>query len=233
MADANDLLEEERNAVAAASRRLADEGLLIGTAGNVSVREGDRIAVTATGAVLAGCTPGQVTVVGMDGATLAGELEPTSELELHLGIYRRYGAGAVVHTHSPGATALSLVLDELPCVHYQQLLLGGSVRVAPFHAFGTAELAEEVLAALDGRSAALMANHGAVVHGPTLAKAVENALLLEWACGLYLRAARIGTPRALDQDQQTAVITAALRRGYGTTRPATDAGTAAGEESTR
>jgi L-fuculose-phosphate aldolase len=218
MADANDLLEEERNAVAAASRRLADEGLLIGTAGNVSVREGDRIAVTATGAVLAGCTPGQVTVVGMDGATLAGELEPTSELELHLGIYRRYGAGAVVHTHSPGATALSLVLDELPCVHYQQLLLGGSVRVAPFHAFGTAELAEEVLAALDGRSAALMANHGAVTVGPDVEGAVRATELLEWACTLYWRALSVGQPRVLDAAQQQAVIDYAVGARYGTTR---------------
>jgi L-fuculose-phosphate aldolase len=106
------------------------------------------------------------------------------------------------------------------------LLLGGSVRVAPFGVFGTPELAEHVLAALDGRSAALMANHGAVTFGPTLAKAVENALLLEWLCGLYLRAAQIGTPRVLDDNQQMAVVTAALRRGYGTTRPK-------GEDSTR
>ncbi|AZQ38571.1 class II aldolase/adducin family protein [Streptomyces cyaneochromogenes] len=226
MSATSESLEERRRAVAVACHRLAGEGLLIGTAGNVSVRDGDRVAVTATGAVLGRCTPEEVTVVGRDGGVLAGSLEPTSELELHLGIYERYGAGAVVHTHSPQATALSLVLDELPCVHYQQLGLGGSVRVAPFAVFGSPELAEEVLAALEGRSAALMANHGAVVYGPTLDKALENALLLEWACGLYLRAARIGTPRVLDVDQQTAVVNAALRRGYGTTRPT-------GEDSTR
>ncbi|WP_215456054.1 class II aldolase/adducin family protein [Streptomyces sp. ATCC 21386] len=226
MADANEWLPEQRRAVAEACHRLAGEGLLIGTAGNVSVRDGDRIAVTATGAVLGRCTPDEVTVVGPDGGTLAGNLQPTSELELHLGIYQRYDAGAVVHTHSPQATALSLVLDELPCVHYQQLLLGGSVRVAPFAVFGTPELARHVLTALDGRSAALMAHHGAVTFGPTLAKAVENALLLEWLCGLYLRAAHIGEPRVLDDDQQTVVVTSALRRGYGTTHPT-------GEDSTR
>ena len=216
MVDANHLLEERR-AVATTCRELAARGLLIGTAGNVSVRTGDQVAVTATGLVLGEATPDQVTVVGPDGRPVAGDLEPTSELELHLGIYRRYGAGAVVHTHSPLATSLSLVLDELPCVHYQQLLLGGSVRVAPFAVFGSGELAEHVLTALDGRQAALMANHGAVVHGPTLAAAVENALLLEWVCGIYLRAAGIGTPRALNKGQQAAVVTAALRRGYGTT----------------
>ncbi|WP_433186558.1 class II aldolase/adducin family protein [Actinoallomurus sp. CA-150999] len=211
-------LERQRRSVAAACHDLAREGLLIGTAGNVSVRSGEHIAVSATGVVLGHATPDQVTVVDPDGGVVAGDLEPTSELELHLGVYERYGAGAVVHTHSPQATALSLVLDELPCVHYQQLQLGGSVRVAPFAVFGTSELAELVLTALEGRSAALMANHGAIAHGPTLDKAVENALLLEWACGVYLRAATIGTPRALSTGQQAAVITAALNRGYGKTR---------------
>jgi L-fuculose-phosphate aldolase len=179
------------------------------------VRAGDHVAVTATGIVLGQAAPQQVTVVGLDGAVTAGDLEPTSELELHLAIYRQCGAGAVVHTHSPQATALSLVLDELPCVHYQQLLLGGSVRVAPFAVFGSAELADHVLAALESRSAALMANHGAIAHGRTLAEAVDHALLLEWACGIYLRAAAIGTPRVLGSGQQAAVVEAALRRGYG------------------
>lgn len=218
MAQANSVLEEARRDVASACHGLAREGLLIGTAGNVSVRAGELIAVTPTGAVLGRVTPEQVTAVDADGGVVAGGLEPTSELELHLGIYARFGPGAVVHTHSPKATALSLVLDELPCVHYQQLLLGGSVRVAPFAVFGSPELAGHVLGALEGKSAALMANHGAIAHGPTLEAAVQNALLLEWACDLYLTAAAIGTPRALDADQQAAVVTAALRRGYGGTR---------------
>ncbi|GAA4624194.1 class II aldolase/adducin family protein [Actinoallomurus vinaceus] len=216
MADAD--LERLRRSVAAACHGLAREGLLIGTAGNVSARSGDRIAISATGVVLGHATLDEMTVVDPDGGVVAGDLEPSSELELHLGVYERYGAGAVVHTHSPQATALSLVLDELPCVHYQQLQIGGSVRVAPFAVFGTPELAELVLTALEGRSAALLANHGAIAHGPTLDKAVENALLLEWACGVYLRAATIGTPRALSTDEQAAVITAALSRGYGRTR---------------
>lgn len=207
-----------REAVAAAGRRLAAEGLLIGTAGNVSVRVDDHIAVTATGAVLADSTADDVTVLDLDGNPVAGELAPTSELELHLGVYRRFGAGAVVHTHSPMATALSLVVDELPCVHYQQLLLGGAVRVAPFAAFGTAELAEHVFTALEGKTAALMANHGAITFGTTLDQAVDNALLLEWACGVYQRAAAIGAPRVLTDTQQASVITAAVARGYGSTR---------------
>ncbi|MEU8756962.1 class II aldolase/adducin family protein [Streptomyces chartreusis] len=219
MTGSSSVLGQERAAVAEACRRLGAEGLLIGTAGNVSTRVDDRVAITATGAVLAELTPDQVTVVDLDGTVVAGTLEPTSELDLHLGVYRRYGTGAVVHTHAPMATALSCVLDELPCIHYQLLSLGGSVRVAPYATFGTPELAESVLTALDGRSAALMASHGALTHAPTLGKAVEHALLLEWACGVYQRAAALGTPRVLDERQQLAVIEAALARNYGTTHP--------------
>lgn len=210
-----------RASVAAASRTLAEHGLLIGTAGNVSARSGDVVAVTATGAVLADATVDDVTVVDLSGAVVEGSLAPTSELALHLGVLRAAPpdrVAAVVHTHAPKATALSLVLDELPVVHYQQLTLGGALRVAPFHAFGTPELAAAVGAALDGRLAALMANHGAVALGPDLAGAIENALLVEWLADLYLRAAVVGVPRPLDDAQQQAVIAHATRLGYGTTK---------------
>ncbi|ROO85112.1 L-fuculose-phosphate aldolase [Actinocorallia herbida] len=214
---------QARAAVAAASRTLAEEGLLIGTAGNVSLRftgpTGEEVAVTATGVVLAGTTAEQVTVLGLDGDHLEGDLAPTSEVDLHLGVLRERG-GAVVHTHSPAATALSLVLDELPCVHYQQLTIGGSVRIAPFAVFGTRELADSVRAALVGKQAAILANHGTVAVGGDLAKAVENALLLEWAADLYTRAGALGEPRALTEAQQIAVIEAALATGYGTTKAA-------------
>ena len=211
-------LEREREQVAAASRRLAAEGLVHGTAGNVSARSGDLVAVTPTGAVLADVEPDQVTVVGLDGTVVDGRLEPTSEVDLHLGVYRRFDTGAVVHTHAPMATALSCVLDELPCVHYQMLLLGGTVRVAPYATFGSAELAESVLDALDGRTAALMANHGALAHASDPAAAVELSLLLEWACSVYWHAAAIGTPRTLDQAQMEDVVAAVVARRYGTTR---------------
>jgi L-fuculose-phosphate aldolase len=205
-------------AVAAAARRLAAEGLLIGTAGNVSaaVPDSTLVAVTGTGVVLADCGPEDVTVVDRDGAVIAGSLAPTSELDLHLAVLASSGAGAVVHTHAPYATAVGCVHDVLPVLHYQQILLGGEVRVAPYATFGTPELAASVVEALRDRSGALMANHGAVSHGATLDKAVENALLLEWCCRLFVTATSIGTPRVLDQEQQTAVIAAAITRNYGT-----------------
>jgi L-fuculose-phosphate aldolase len=219
MTSPNHELERERADVALACRRLAAEGLLIGTAGNVSMRTNGLVAVTATGAALADLTAAQVTVVDLDGTVVAGESAPTSEIDLHLGVYRRFHAGAVVHTHAPMATALSCVLDELPCVHYQLLAFGGTVRVAQYATFGSAELAESVLTALDGRAAALMANHGTVTHADSLDTAVEHTLLLEWACGVYWHAAALATPRVLDEQQQAAVIEAAIARRYGTTHP--------------
>ncbi|MEQ6903249.1 class II aldolase/adducin family protein [Nocardioides sp. YIM 152588] len=218
--------DHARAAVATASRRLAQEGLLIGTAGNVSLLfdgpTGPEVAVTATGVVLGEATAREVSVVALGGEHLDGDLAVTSEIDLHLGVLRDRG-GAVVHTHSVVATSLSLVLDELPCVHYQQLALGGAVRVAPFAVFGSAELAEAVRVALEGRQAAILAHHGTVALGRDLDRAIENALLLEWAADLYWRAAAVGSgrpPRTLSEDQQVAVIEAALARGYGTTREA-------------
>lgn len=211
-------LEEARRAVAAASRRLAEEGLLIGTAGNVSVRVGEHVVVTATGADLAAISPTEVSVVDRSGRVVLGDLEPTSEIDLHLGVYAEHDALSVVHTHAPAATALSCVLAELPCIHYQQLLLGGEVRVAPYATFGTPELAASVVEALVGRQAALMANHGSVTTGASLDKAVENALLLEWLCTVYRNANAVGRPRSLDEEQQAAVVTAAIERKYGTTQ---------------
>jgi L-fuculose-phosphate aldolase len=208
-----------REHVAAAARRLAHEGLLIGTSGNVSAREGDVVAVTASGVTLAGCRTEDVTVVSLAGDIIEGELRPTSELSLHVGVYGDSpSTAAVVHTHAPWSTAVACVLDELPVLHYQQLLLGGAVRVAPYATFGTPELASHVRAALVNRQAALMANHGSVAIGDSLAAAVDNALLLEWLAALHHRASSLGTPRPLTPDQQEDVVRAALDRNYGSTQ---------------
>ncbi|HEV2814566.1 MAG TPA: class II aldolase/adducin family protein [Solirubrobacteraceae bacterium] len=212
------MLHSEREEVAAAARRLAAAGLVAGTSGNVSARSGDRIAVTPTGAVLAELEPGDVTVVDLAGERVAGRLAPTSELDLHLGVYGRYDARAVIHTHAPMATALSCVVDEVPCVHYEMLLLGGTVRVAPYATFGSPELAASVLDALEGRTAALMANHGAVTVGGDVAGAVRATELLEWACTVYWRARALGEPRVLDERQRQDVIDFAVRTRYGATR---------------
>jgi L-fuculose-phosphate aldolase len=209
------MLDEQRKAVATAARRLAERGLVLGTAGNVSARAGALVAVTPTGAMLAEVTAEQVVVIDLDGQPVHGDYAPTSELALHLGAYERAQAGAVVHAHSPVGTALACVLDELPLIHYQMLALGGPIRVAPYATFGTAELARLTLDALDGRAAALMANHGMLAIGPNLDAAVDNALLLEWACELYWRAAAVGRPRTLDAGQAQDFLDALSARNYG------------------
>jgi L-fuculose-phosphate aldolase len=211
-------LASESERVAAAARQLAAEGLVIGTGGNVSARAGELVAITPTGAKLADLQSSDVTVIDLNGTVVDGQLEPTSELELHLGVYRRFDAGAVVHTHAPMSTALSCVIDELPCVHYQMLLLGGTVPVAPYETFGTPELANSVLAALEGHTAALMANHGAITYAADVDTAISNALLLEWACSVYWYASTLGEPRTIDEGKRAAVVKAARERGYGSTR---------------
>jgi L-fuculose-phosphate aldolase len=179
------------------------------------MRSGDHVAMTPTGAALGELEPEQVTVVDLEGRVVDGSLAPTSEIDLHLGVYSRIGAGAVVHTHAPMATAIACVLDELPLVHYQMLALGGAVRVAPYATFGTPELAEGVVEALEGHSAALMRSHGAVCIGGDAKGATEATLLLEWACTVYWHARALGDPHVLTDDEVNGVVAAVTERGYG------------------
>jgi L-fuculose-phosphate aldolase len=212
-------MDEIRGQIVAACHRLAREGLVPGTAGNLSVRRGDLVALTATGLVMADATPADVTVVDLSGEIVEGGLRPTSEVGLHLGVHRRFGDGAIVHTHAPASTALACVLDELPVIHYQLLDLGGAVPVVAFHPFGTPELADAVSEAMTHKNAVLMANHGAVTRGATLAEALERTFLLEWGCTLYERASALGTPKVLTLTQQQAVIEVALTLRYGKPQP--------------
>jgi len=182
------------------SRVLARAGLVIGTAGNVSARLGDFVAVTPTGSRLSSLRASEIAIVELDGTQVGGPLAPTSELPLHLAVYRGHDAGAVVHTHPPMGTAVACVADELPCIHYALLTLGGGVRVAPYATFGTDDLADVVAAALEGRTAALLGGHGAVTYGDTLQGALDATELLEWACGVYVHAGAIGTPRTLGEE---------------------------------
>lgn len=211
--------DDLRAEIAAACHRLARAGLVVGTAGNVSVRRGDVVALTATGVTLADATPDDVTVVDLSGAVVAGRLRPTSEAGLHLGIHRTFGDGAIVHTHAPASTAFACVFDELPVIHYQLLDVGGAVPVVPFVPFGTPELATAVARAMTDRNAVLMANHGAVTRGATLAEALERTFLVEWACTLYSTASTLGTPKTLTDAQQQAVREVIDRLRYGKPQP--------------
>ena len=218
------LLSEERAALAAAGKRLAERGLVIGTSGNLSARHGDLVAVTPTGGVIGELTAEQMTVIRLeDGEVVDGELAPTSEVPMHLAVYRASFANAIAHTHATTSTAIGLIADEIPLVHYTMLGLGGAVRVADYACYGTDQLAENVVAALEFKQAALMRNHGSIAVGSTLAKAVDNLELCEWAAETYHQALIASAvtgraPRELTQAEQDEVITAALTSGYGTTK---------------
>ena len=212
------LLADEREAVASASRHLAQRGLVIGTAGNISARRGDHVAVTPTGSDLATVTAEMVTVIDLEGAVVDGDLAPTSEVPLHTGIYAATNALAITHAHAMASTALSCTHDELPALHYSCLGLGGTPRTAAYATFGSQELADNVIEALKGRNAAMMQNHGSVAYGTTMEQAIERLELLEWLAELYWRASSLGTPRVLTDKDFEAIIMSAMERGYGTTK---------------
>ncbi|MEU6147305.1 class II aldolase/adducin family protein [Streptomyces sp. NPDC047081] len=214
-------LPEEARAwevLVATARRTVSDGLVVGTSGNVSVRVGDTVLVTPSGVPYDRLAPDDITGVGLDGRQLLGTLTPTSELPMHLAVYRTTDARAVVHTHAVHATAVSTLVPELPAIHYMAGALGGPVRVAPYATYGTDELAENMLRALTDRTACLLQNHGTMAYGTTLDQAYDRTAQLEWMCHLWLTATSVPgmSPHLLSRDQ---VEEAGEKlRGYGQRR---------------
>lgn len=204
-----------RREIAEYGRRLIADGLAVGTAGNLSVRIGDLVVVTPSGVRYETMRAEDCCVVRLDGTKLDGRHEVSSEWLMHHDVYTATDARAVVHTHSPEVVALSASRDELPAVHYAILALGGPVRVAPYVRFGSGRLAREVQHALEGRTAAILKNHGAVTYGETLGRAYEHALLLEWLAGVYRRSLHYGPPRLLTDEELDAVAAEMRRLHYG------------------
>ncbi|MFD7611741.1 class II aldolase/adducin family protein [Streptomyces sp. NPDC059828] len=179
----------------AAARRTVADGLVVGTSGNVSVRvpteAGDVILVTPSGVPYDRLGPQDAVGVAPDGRRVLGDLVPTSELPMHLEIYRATDAAAVVHTHAVHATAVSTLVTELPLIHYMAAVLGGPVRVAPYARYGTEELAARMLDALADRTGCLLQNHGTVAYGATLDQAYDRTAQLEWMCRVWLTASSV------------------------------------------
>ncbi|MGA6166374.1 class II aldolase/adducin family protein [Amycolatopsis magusensis] len=197
------LLAGERAQVCEYARRMAADGLVVGTSGNISVRVGAHVVVTPTGVDYANLRPEDVPVIALDGSPVDGELRPTSELPMHLSVYRRAEdpddapITAVVHTHSIHATAVSTLVDEVPPIHYMLAAIGPSARVAEYATYGTDALAHTMLAALDGRRGCLLANHGTITYGSSLSAAYHRAQQLEWCCQVWLLARSAGAPAVL------------------------------------
>lgn len=213
------ILEKERAAVCEYARRLAADGLVVGTSGNVSARTGDLVAVTPTGVDYAALTPADIPVVDLDGKLTDGALKPTSELPMHLAVYTRATdpgsapVNAVVHTHSVHATAVSTLVTEVPPIHYMLAAIGPTARVAPYATYGTTELADAMLQALDARRGCLLANHGTITFGDSLASAYSRAQQLEWVCQVWLLARSAGTPALLPSAEIEQVVE--KLKGYG------------------
>ncbi|WP_329278690.1 class II aldolase/adducin family protein [Streptomyces sp. NBC_01451] len=187
----------------ATARRTVADGLVVGTSGNVSVRVGDTVLVTPSGVPYDRLTPDGVVGVDLAGRQVLGTLTPTSELPMHLAVYRSTDARAVVHTHAVHATAVSTLVRELPLIHYMAGDLGGPVRVAPYATYGTEELAENMLRALTDRAACLLQNHGTLTHGATLDQAYDRTAQLEWMCRVWLTASSLPgrSPTLLSEEQ--------------------------------
>ncbi len=187
-----------RRRIAAAYRELGRRGFVPGSAGNVSQRTPNGMMITPSGCSAEAITPDMIVDIALDGA-LDGAGTPSSEWPMHAAIYRACPhAQAIVHTHSEACTALACLNQPLPAFHYMITAFGGDdVRCAPYVTFGTPELARIAVAALVGRTACLLANHGMIALAGSLDRAMSDAIVLESLCRQYLLARAAGTPRLL------------------------------------
>ena len=186
---------------------LETKGLNVGATGNVSVRSGDVINITPSGLVPAKLVPNNIVPISMSGA-YEGLWKPSSEWRIHTEIYKRFcEVGAVIHVHSPYATALSCHGIELPAFHYMVGAVGGdNIRCASYETFGSKELSEVVVLALQDRLACLMANHGMLAIGADLTNALGTAVLVEELSRQYLLSRTIGEPVLISKKEMGVVI---------------------------
>lgn len=196
-------------AVAETARLTVAEGLNRGSSGNVSARTGDAFLVTPSGLPSASLHPDQIARVAMDG-TAAGSLPPSSEWRIHRDIYAaRPEFQAVVHVHSNFAVSLACLRRGVPPFHYMVAAAGGpDIRCADYALFGTQALSDRVLVALQDRRACLMANHGLVACGRSLALALALALEVEALCEQYWRASLLGQPALLSDAEMAEALLA-------------------------
>jgi L-fuculose-phosphate aldolase len=215
------LLLAERQAIIQACRELVTGGLVRGTSGNVSLRDTATafIAITPSGTSYLTMTPEEVAVVNIAGDMIDGTLRPTTEVDLHLGIYRaRPDVNAVVHTHSPFATTLAALREPVPAVHYILAKAATTVQVAPYQRYGTPELAAACVSTLGADQGVLLSNHGVVAVGKEMASAMAAAEAIEFTAEIAWRARVIGTPVVLDETEMAGVASAFST--YGRASPA-------------
>ena len=182
-------------------------GLNRGTSGNVSCREGDHFLITPSGVPVPQLRPDGIVAMDFSGKII-GEGKPSSEWHFHLDLLKnRPELNAIVHTHSPHATALACLREDLPAFHYMIAIAGGdSVRCAPYALFGTEVLSANAVHAMKDRKACLLANHGLIAAGRDLDEAMAVAVEIESLCQQYLLARQTGQPVLLSSGEMQAVI---------------------------
>jgi len=197
-----------RQRMAQVMQAMDERGLNRGTSGNVSARCGEAMLVTPSGVPASRLTADQMVLIQPDGSTPAGALKPSSEWRMHQGLLdRRPDIGAVVHCHSRHATILACANRPIPAVHYMVAVSGGvSVPVAPYATFGSEDLAQAVVETLDGRYAALMANHGQIVVAPNLDFALAIAEEIEEQAAVYWGTLAIGGPTLLADEEMNLIL---------------------------
>lgn len=204
-----------RRRIIATCRELERRGLNQGTSGNISARVAGGLLLTPTALPYDRMQPADIVRLDADG-TPHGRRAPSSEWRFHCDIMRaRPEVGAIVHTHSMFATTLACLRRAIPAFHYLVALFGGNdIRCSAYATYGTQELSDHILRALDGRCAALIGNHGLIVTGPTLDKALALTIEAETLAAMYCRALQAGKPVILS-DKEMARVRARLAR-YGT-----------------
>ena len=192
-----------REALIAATRSLQKHQLGTGTAGNLSARIEEGYLITPTGVDYELLKPAHIVRMDLHGNRAVGDLKPSSEWRFHQDIYgERTDIDAIVHTHSPCATALACTRQDLPAFHYMVAGVGGSsIRCAEYATYGTQELSDHALAALAGRQACLLANHGVIALGKDVDSAFKMAQLVEELARQYLFSRMYGSPVLLDEDE--------------------------------
>lgn len=187
-------------------KKLAELGLNKGTSGNASVRTDKGFLVTPSGMAVEQISAASMVEVDMNGQAISAG-KPSSEWRFHRDIYQaRSEAQAIVHTHSMFATSLSCLRQNIPPFHYMIAVAGGKdIRCAEYALFGTQELSDAAIVALENRKACLLANHGMIALGKTLDQAVSVAVEVETLCEQYWRALQVGQPHILS-DQEMADV---------------------------
>jgi L-fuculose-phosphate aldolase len=203
-----------------AAQKMNALGINQGTSGNLSLRDEGKMLITPSAMPYEQLTPEMIPSVPLAGEGFVGAYRPSSEWRFHRDIYlARPEISAVVHNHAPYATALAMARREIPACHYMIARFGGApVRVADYALFGTAELSTHVLAAMAGRTACLLANHGCIATGPDIASALAAAVELEALAKQYVLSLSIGGPVLLSAQDIEAAITQ-FRTAYGPNLP--------------